>query len=143
MPGGAEHILRAPADLALELGDGLSWLNHGEGIERQAPGHGEASDRRYAEKRRAEREHGGEATAQPILEEREKAAARAIAKQGAADRHIGEVVPLDDREEVDQQHLVGERAGGNQAGRSAGCSADGRLVVARDMRPQARLSSLA
>ena len=79
-----------------------------------------------------------------LLEQGQKAAARAVAKQGDADRHVGEVVPLDDREEAGQQHLVGKRAGGNEAdGGWRGARADvPPLFVACDLRSQAPNSSL-
>ncbi len=55
--------------------------DHGKGIERQALGQGEAGDRREAEQRRANCEYGSKAGSQPMLEQGEKAAARAIPKQ--------------------------------------------------------------
>ena len=80
---------------------------------------------------------GTEARAQAILKEREKAAARAVAEQGDADRHVGEVVPLDDREEAGQQHLEGKCGGGNKAdGGWRGTRADAPpLIGTFDLRP--------
>ena len=45
---------------------------------------------------------------QPILSEGEKRPAGTIAEQRDRDDHIGEMVPLRDREEPRQQHLIGE-----------------------------------
>jgi hypothetical protein len=116
--------------------------DHSEGIEGQTLGQRKRGDRREAEERCAEGEYGGEAGTQAILKQGQKAAARAIAEQGDADRHVGEVVPLDDREEARQENLVGQRAGGNEAD---GGWRDARadvplLVVPCDLRRQASIS---
>ena len=45
-----------------------------------------------------------------LLEKDEKGAAGAIAEHGNADHHVGEVVPLDDREKTQEENLVGQGA---------------------------------
>src|SRR5262249_60781423 len=47
-------------------------------------------------------------TAQTVACDREERTTRTVAKQRDADDHVGEVMPLNDREEACQQHLEGE-----------------------------------
>src|SRR5215510_11462696 len=47
-------------------------------------------------------------TAQTVARDREECTTRTIAKQRDTDDHVGEVMPLNDREEASQQHLEGE-----------------------------------
>ncbi len=53
---------------------------HGDQHCPETLGHGETGDRRHAEERRAEGEYGSEAGAHPILEQGQKAAARAVSQ---------------------------------------------------------------
>ena len=54
---------------------------------------------------------------QTILRECQKRPARAVAEQRDRDDHVGEVMPLDDREEAGQQYLVSQQPGRDQRDR--------------------------
>src|SRR5258708_36904138 len=47
-------------------------------------------------------------TAQTVARRCEECTTRTVAKQRDTDDHVGEVMPLNDREEASQQHLEGE-----------------------------------
>ena len=96
----------------------LAWLpDHREGVERQLLRRHEAADGRDCEERGTEREDADETGAQPTLGEAEKCPAYAIAEQRDRDDHIGEVMPLNDRKEAGQHHLIGEQPRRNQRDR--------------------------
>jgi hypothetical protein len=86
-----------------------------ECVERQALRQQERSDRGQPEQRRAEREHPLQARLQPLAQQGDAGARRTVAEQRHADHHVGEVVPLDDREQPREQDLV--RQGGGRHGR--------------------------
>ena len=88
-----------------------------ERVERQPLCDREARDRGDAEQRRESGERGGRARFQTLARQRQEGAARAVAEQRDADHHVGEVIPLDDREQAREQHLVREHAGRDQADR--------------------------
>src|SRR5262249_34949894 len=112
--GGAEKRNSKQQVVRREIKQLPRFPDHSESIEGQTLGQGERGDRRHAEERRAESEYRSEAGTQAILKQPQKAAACAVAEEGDADRHVGEVVPLDDGEEARQQYLVGQRARGNE-----------------------------
>ena len=88
-----------------------------EGIERQSLGEREADDRGDPEQRGEAGERRARTGLQASAGEGQKRAARAVAEQRDADHHVSEVVPLDDREQAREQHLVREHRGRDQADR--------------------------
>ena len=82
--------------------------DHLERVEGQALGQQEGDRGGGREHHRRIRENVGGAGLDPILEDREQGTADAESEQRDADRQVGEKMPLDDREQPDQQHLVGQ-----------------------------------
>ncbi len=90
-----EQLRRIPGDL--------------EGIERHALGGGEAGDRSHGEGRRRQAEAVRIKRQQPAPGQGDEGAGGADAEQRDADGEVGEMVPLDDGEEPQQQYLVSQR----------------------------------
>ncbi|MCY1364935.1 hypothetical protein D9M69_517610 [compost metagenome] len=85
-----------------------------EGIERNLLGQAEAGDSAQPEQHRAADEHAVEARRQHRPCQRHSGAGSAVAEQRDADHHVGEMVPLDDRKQSQQQHLIAECGGRQQ-----------------------------
>src|SRR3546814_10351420 len=83
----------------------------GEGVEREALGEREGGDGGDPEQAGAGGEGRGEPCMQPGPRQLQDRAAGPEAQQREADHHVGEVMPLDDRQEARQQHLVCEDRG--------------------------------
>ena len=80
-----------------------------QGIEGQRLSEREAKRRAGPEEGRVRHVAGPEARGAPAPREAQEGAARPKAEQGETDDEVGEVVPVDDREQAREQHLVGER----------------------------------
>ncbi len=92
-----EELLRVPGDL--------------EGIEGDPLGGGEAPHGGHGEGRRCQAEAVGIGRQQPAARQGDEGTGRTDAEQRDADGEVGEVVPLDDGEQPQQQHLVAQRGG--------------------------------
>ena len=102
-PGKPQHLDRVPGQL--------------EGVDRDLAHERVAEGRGQAEQRRVHLPGPDKVPQQPATGERQETAAGAIAEQRDGDHHVGEVVPLADGVEPDQQHLVADRPGRDQRDR--------------------------
>ncbi len=83
-------------------------------VEADGLGGEKGQQRRQAEQAGGGCEDAGEARQQRTLGQRHDRARRAVTQQRHADHHVGEVVPLDDREQPHQQDLVTQGGGREQ-----------------------------
>ena len=86
-----------------------------ERVERETLHEGEPDKRGNPEKGRIDLPCRHEAPEQEAARERDEGAAKAVAQQGNADDHEGEMLPLHNRVQTYQQHFVGDGSARNES----------------------------
>ena len=123
-----------------EIGDLPEVPDDLKRIERNGLDHAKLPGAVAAKEQGADDEGCGKARLQPSPHQRHEGSARPEAEQGNADDHVGEVVPLNDGEQPNEQDLVGQDPGREErdrqdrhvsAGRARGTNCDRQELARR------------